>query len=106
MQNQNGATAKERELVQEMYGGELYEYYPLGKYVVAAPGICGGRPTFKYTRIEPGIILAQLSLGRTIDELVQAYALSNLSAEAIQEAILLASYALAQSFTAQELNPV
>jgi hypothetical protein len=41
-------------LVKEMYGGHPYEYYPLGNYVVAAPGVCGGRPTFKYTRIDVG----------------------------------------------------
>ena len=41
------------ELVYEIVGGETYEYYPLGKYVVAAPKVCGGRPTFKYTRLEP-----------------------------------------------------
>src|SRR5215510_566674 len=33
-------------------GGEAYEDYPLGQYIVAAPGVCGGRPTFKYTRID------------------------------------------------------
>jgi len=32
--------------------GELYGYYLLGKYIVAAPGVCEGRPTFKFTRID------------------------------------------------------
>lgn len=36
------------ELMTEIVGGEPYEYYPLGEYVVRAPGVCGGRPTFKY----------------------------------------------------------
>jgi hypothetical protein len=40
------------ELVRETVGGEPYEYYPLGQYVVIAPGVCGGRPTFKYTRLD------------------------------------------------------
>ena len=39
-------------LMTEMVGGEPYQYYPLGDYVVRAVGVCGGRPTFKYTRIE------------------------------------------------------
>ena len=39
-------------LVREMVGGESYEYSSLGRYIVAAPGVCGGRPTFKYTRID------------------------------------------------------
>lgn len=40
------------ELVSEIIGGEVYQYYPLGEYVVRAVGVCGTRPTFKYTRIE------------------------------------------------------
>ena len=48
----NGAKSALRErsngLVREMYGGEPYEYYPLGSYIVVAPRVCGGRPTFWY----------------------------------------------------------
>jgi len=51
------------ELVRERYSGEIYEYYPLGQHIVAAPGVCGGRPTFKYTRLEATMILARLSRG-------------------------------------------
>ncbi|MCE7985665.1 MAG: DUF433 domain-containing protein [Caldilinea sp. CFX5] len=90
---QNGATEQTGELVREMYGGELYEYYPLGKYIVRAPGVCGGRPTFKYTRLEPSVILAQLSLGRTVEELVAAYQPSRVSVEGVYEAIKLANQA-------------
>ena len=42
----NGAKKLKREII----GGEPYEYYPITKHIVA-PGICGGRPTFKYTGI-------------------------------------------------------
>jgi hypothetical protein len=56
------------ELVREMYGDSLYEYYPLGKYIVAAPGICGGRPTFKYTRLEVSVILSLIALGETVEQ--------------------------------------
>ena len=86
-----------------MYGGELYEYYPLGKYVVSAPGVCGGRPTFKYTRLEVSAVLALIASGETIEQVVQAYALSRLTPEAVQEAIRLADQALVQS--AQILQP-
>jgi uncharacterized protein (DUF433 family) len=99
MPNYNGYNRLETpavELVQERYGGELYEYYPLGQYIVAAPGVCGGRPTFKYTRLEATMILARLSRGETVEELLQAYAASKLNAEAIYEAIHLASQALLQ----------
>ena len=41
-----------RSLVREEIDGDVYEYIPLGKYIVSAPGVCRGRPTFKYTRIE------------------------------------------------------
>jgi len=91
------------ELVQEMYGGELYEYYPLGKYVVSAPSVCGGRPTFKYTRLEVSAVLALIASGETIEQVVQAYALSRLTPEAVREAIRLANQALVQS--AEILQP-
>ena len=90
---QNGAAEQTGELVRELYGGELYEYYPLGMHIVRAPGICGGRPTFTYTRLEPSVILAQLSLGRTVEELLNAYEGSRISAESIYEAIYLANQA-------------
>ena len=76
----------------EIYGGEPYEYHPLGKYIVMAPGVCGGRPTFKYTRLEPSMILAFLSIGETIESLVAGYKDSDLTLEAVQEAIELAPF--------------
>jgi uncharacterized protein (DUF433 family) len=83
MQPANPKTARSQspkvELVQEMYGGELYEYYPLCKYIVSAPGVCGGRPTFKHTRLEVSAILASIASGETIEQVVQAYAHSRLS---------------------------
>ena len=84
-------------IVREIFGGESYEYYPLGNYIVASPGICGGRPTFKYTRLEVSVILSLLAAGETIDEVVKEYANSSLSPEAVQEAIHLAGQALVWS---------
>jgi uncharacterized protein (DUF433 family) len=98
----NGTAQSEIQLVQEIYGGEVYEFYPLGKYIVAAPGVCGGRPTFKYTRLEASMILAQLSTGRSIDDLVRAYAESGLTPEAVREALQLASQAFVKVATAPE----
>ena len=91
------------DLVREIYGGEPYEYYPLGKYVVAAPGVCGGRPTFKYTRLEVSVILDQLAAGETARELVEDYARSGLSIDAIEEALHLASEALTRSAQALQV---
>jgi uncharacterized protein (DUF433 family) len=61
------------ELITEMVGGESYQYYPLGEHVVRAIGVCGGRPTFKYTRIEITGTLERLAAGENIDEIVVGY---------------------------------
>jgi len=83
-------------LVREEVGGQIYEYYPLGKYIVSAPGICGGRPTFKYTRLEVAVILDLLAAGWTVDRLVREYSKSRLTPEAVREALQLAKQALLQ----------
>lgn len=104
MRNHRPKSSKRKlELVREMYGGESYEYYPLGKYIVAAPGVCGGRPTFKYTRLEVSMILALISSGETVEQVVQAYSRSHITPEAVKEAISLADRALVKS--AKTLSP-
>ena len=80
-----------KELVRELYGGEVYEYYPLGEYIVAAPGVCGGRPTFKYTRVEPAGILRLLAAGWSMERVVEQYDRPEISREAIREALQLAA---------------
>lgn len=80
-----------KKLVRETVGGEPYEYYPLGRYIVRAPGICGGRPTFKYTRIDVRHALGLLSAGRSMTTVAKGY---NVPLAAIQEAVQLASKAL------------
>ena len=74
------------QLVTEIVGGEVYPYYPLGDYVVRAPGVCDGRPTFKYTRIEIAGTLDRLATGESIAHLVRGYQ-GRVSAEAIAEAV-------------------
>ena len=59
--------AKPVQFKREMVGGEIYEYYPLGHYVVRALGICDGHPTFKYTRIEVNFILKRIAQGKSMD---------------------------------------
>lgn len=86
-----------KKLMREIVSGEPYEYYPLGKYIVAAPGVCGGRPTFKYTRLEVAVILDLLAAGWTVDQLIYEYAHSHLTREAIAEAVGLAKKALIKS---------
>jgi len=72
-------------LVREIVDGELYLYYPLGDYVVRAVGVCGGRPTFKHTRIEITGTLERLAASESIDAIVKGYR-GRVSREAIIEA--------------------
>jgi uncharacterized protein (DUF433 family) len=86
-----------KKLVRELVGGEWYEYVPLGKHIVAAPGICGGRPTFKYTRLEVSVILDLIKAGHTIKDVLRKYAHSEISTEAVEEALYLAKKAFLRS---------
>lgn len=75
-------------LITETVGNEPYQYYPLGEYVVRAPGVCNGRPTFKYTRIEITGTLDRLAAGENMDQIVAGYR-NTISREAVIEAIQL-----------------
>jgi uncharacterized protein (DUF433 family) len=83
-----------RKLVREVKRGGAYEYYPLGKHVVIAPGVCGGRPTFKGTRVEVQTILDALRSGQSIADILEGY--PAVSRAAIHEALQLAAQALAE----------
>ncbi len=74
------------ELITESVKGEPYQYYPLGEHVVRAVGVCGGRPTFKYTRIEIAGTLDRLAVGESLDTIVAGYR-GRVSREAVIEAI-------------------
>jgi uncharacterized protein (DUF433 family) len=74
------------ELITESVKGEPYQYYPLGEHVVRAVGVCGGRPTFKYTRIEIAGTLDRLAVGESLDMIVAGYR-GRVSREAVIEAI-------------------
>ena len=73
-------------LVAEIVGGEPYEYTPLGQHIVRAVGVCGGRPTVKYTRIEMSHLLDRIAQGDTMDEIAGDYR-ERVSREAVAEAI-------------------
>lgn len=77
-----------KKLVREIVGGEPYEYYPVGRYIVIAPGVCGGRPTFKYTRIDVRHALGLLAAGRTVERVAEAY---KIPVAAVKEALTLAA---------------
>ncbi|MFC1835711.1 DUF433 domain-containing protein [Thermodesulfobacteriota bacterium] len=78
------------DLVKEILDGEPYEYYPIGNCIVSAADVCGGRPTFKYTRIEVSGTLDRIDAGEDIDAVVEGYR-GLVSREAILEAIRLAT---------------
>ena len=88
-------------LMTEMVGGEPYQYYPLGNYVVRAVGVCGGRPTFKYTRIEITGTLERLAAGERLEDIVQGYR-GRVSREAIIEAIRLVTEQFLKTLPALE----
>src|SRR5438128_2535275 len=84
-------------LVRENRNGHPYEYYPVGRFVVIAPGVCGSRPTFKGTRVEVQTVLDWLRAGRTIEDILTGY--PSVSRSAVREAIRLASRALSDHYT-------
>jgi uncharacterized protein (DUF433 family) len=55
--------------VSETIGGEVYRYYPHSEHVIRAVGVCGGRPTLKYTRIEIMGTLDRLASGESLETL-------------------------------------
>jgi len=89
-------------LITEIVGGEPYEYYPLGQHVVRAVGVCGGRPTFKYTRIEITGTLERLAAGESIEAIVKGYR-GRVSREAIIEAMELVTTQFLQTLPELEL---
>ena len=72
-------------IITEIINGEAYHYYPLGRYVVRAIGVCGDRPTFKYTRIEITGVMERLAKGETVETIVQGFR-GRVSREALTEA--------------------
>ena len=85
------------QLVTEECGGEPYAYYPLGVHVVIAPGICGGRPTFKGTRLEVQVILDLIAADWSHERIIQEYRDTGITAPAIAEVVRLAAAALRSS---------
>jgi uncharacterized protein (DUF433 family) len=76
-------------LAREVVGAEVYEYCPLGQFIVSAPHVCGGRPTFKYTRIEVRHVLQLLAAGRPEGDIIRQFG-GWVSWEALAEARQLA----------------
>ncbi|MGH7452673.1 MAG: DUF433 domain-containing protein [bacterium] len=62
----------------------------LGRYIVADPNICHGKPTFRGTRIMVWQVLDQLASGMSWDTIVEEWR-GSITKEAIAEAASLSS---------------
>ncbi len=76
------------QLVIEIMGGEEYRYYPLSEYIVAAPGVCGGRPTIKGRRLDVRWVAGRIRAGETPEEVAKGY---SLPLDAVREVLELES---------------
>ena len=65
------------------------EFREFGRFVVADPLVCGGKPTFKGTRIMVWQVLKQVARGMPWDEITAEWR-GKVNEEAIAEAIALA----------------
>lgn len=74
--------------------GADYNFIPIGEFIGVAPGVCGGRPTFKNTRLEVQVVLDLLENGWTIDRIAAEYHRSGVTSDAVREAVRLAGDAL------------
>ena len=70
----------------------------LGKYIVADPEICHGKPTFRGTRIFVKDVLEMVAEGMSWDEIIEEWR-GSITKEAISEAVLLASESLTNKFS-------
>lgn len=83
-------------MVQEIVSGEIYEFTPLGEYIVRAVGVCGGRPTFKYTRVEVESVLDRLAAGESVESITAGFS-GRVPREAVLEAVHIAKRSLMSS---------
>ena len=75
----------------------------MGRYIVADPMICHGRPTFRGTRVLVADVLEQVAAGLAWVTIIVEWN-GSISKEAIREAVQLASQALlrhSDEFTAE-----
>ena len=81
----------------------MEEVKELGKYIIAHPDICHGKPTFRGTRIMVWQVLEMLAKEKDWDEIIRLWS-GKISREAIAETILAASDALLKYETRRPLE--
>ncbi len=77
----------------------------IGRYVVADPKVCHGKPTFRGTRVLVADVLDQVASGMAWETIVEEWN-GRVSREAIREAVQLASEALLRHADEFVLEPV
>ncbi|MBS1789783.1 MAG: DUF433 domain-containing protein [Acidobacteria bacterium] len=88
MSQTSAALTSSPQWIHEETDGVSYDYLPLGKYVVAARGVCGGRPTIKHHRLDARHVLAFFNRGDSVQQIAENY---RIPAEAVEEVIRLSS---------------
>src|SRR5512136_1531837 len=77
----------------------------LGRYIVADPAICHGKPTFRGTRIMVWQVLEMVAEGKAWESIVEEWG-GSITKEAIAEAVLLASKSFVQHAHEHVLEPL
>ncbi len=76
----------------------------LGRYIVADPKICHGKPTFRGTRIMVSQVLRQVALGKDWESISERWE-GSITKEAIAEAVSLSSHAFLEHAHEYLLEP-
>ena len=77
----------------------------LGRYIVADPRICHGKPTFRGTRVMVSQVLEQVALGMDWESISERWG-GSITKEAIAEAVRLSSQALLEHAGEYLLEPM
>ena len=80
-------------------GKKKIERHEIGKYLVIDSEVCGGKLTFKGTRVPVSTVLTALTMGDYIDEATKSW--PRVSREAILEALQLAAELVAERYDTQ-----
>ena len=76
----------------------------LGRYMVADPDICHGKPTFRGTRILVADVLDQVAAGLAWETIIEEWR-GSITQEAMAEAVRLARQALLEHVAAYVVGP-
>jgi len=76
----------------------------LGRYIMADPAICHGKPTFRGTRILVADVLEQVATGLAWETIIEKWR-GSITPEAIAEAVRLARQALLEHVAEYSIGP-